>query len=152
MLSEIKKIDMEFKIKRLRSENKNGKYLGTIDIYLSKATIGFLSDSLETDNAILRKVIENYDHDFYISSEGEYIVLLDRENETSSGIENAIFSGGQFLLGESVKELPKTKNIKTQVSTSFLIYKTLRSYAMPFLNWKRLINAPRIFNKSYFFS
>ncbi|MHC0445345.1 hypothetical protein ACWA1F_08035 [Flavobacterium sp. 3-218] len=143
---------MEFKIKRLRSEHKKEKYLGTADTYLSKATIGFLSDSLEADSDILRKVIENYDYNLRIVTEGQYIILLDRKIESSSGIENDFYSGGTFLIGETISEVLKTKKIKTHVSPSFLIYKTIRAYAMPFLNWKRLINTPRILDRKYFLS
>ena len=143
---------MEFKIKRLRSENKKEKYLKTIDTYLSKATTGFLSDSLEADNAILRKVIENYDHDFYISAEGRYIVLLDREIENSSGIENSIFSGGQFLLGQTNLKEQKDEINAEQVGFSHLNYKTCKSRILAFFYCKWFIIDSRIGNRRYFFS
>lgn len=138
-------------IKRLQSQNKIKRDFESI-VLKDKKEVGFLSNPIVTNHAVFRKVIENYDYNFQISTEGQYVIVLDREIEASSGIENDFFSGGTFLIGETVREVPKTKNIKIQVSPSFLIYKTLRSYAAPFLNWKRLITAPRILNKRYFFS
>lgn len=130
-------------IKRLQSQNKIRRYFGSIALN-DKTETGFLSNPVVTHNAVFRKVIENYDYNLHISAEGQYVILLDREIEASSGIENDFFSGGTFLIGETVREVQKTKKIKTQVSPSFLIYKTLKSYAMPFLNWKRFISDSRI--------
>lgn len=136
---------MDTTIKRLHSENRNKRNFGIAGIVLSdNEKKGFLSNSLKDNNAVFRKVIENYDYNLHISAEGQYVIILDREIETSSGIENDFFSGGTFLIGETVREVHKTKNIKPHVSPSFLIYKTLKSYAMPFLNWKRFIIDSRI--------
>ncbi|RKR05055.1 hypothetical protein C8C83_4384 [Flavobacterium sp. 90] len=129
---------METTIKRLHSENKIKRYFGSMALN-DKTEIEFLSNPIVTNNTVFRKVIENYDYNLHISAQGQYVILLDREIEASSGIENDFFSGGTFLIGETVREVQKTKSIKTQVSPSFLIYKTLKSYAMPFLNWKRFI-------------
>ena len=118
--------------------------MSTITELKDKGEIGFVSNQLGADNSIFRKVIVNYDYNLQVSAEGRYVVVLDREIETSSGIENDFFSGGTFLIGETVREVKKTKNIKAQVSASFLIYKTLKSYAMPFLNWKRIIVDSRL--------
>jgi len=136
---------MDFTIKTIQSENKVRKHFGsTITELKDKGEIGFVSNQLGADNSIFRKVIVNYDYNLQVSAEGRYVVVLDREIETSSGIENDFFSGGTFLIGETVREVKKTKNIKAQVSASFLIYKTLKSYAMPFLNWKRIIVDSRL--------
>lgn len=129
---------MDTTLKRLHSENKIKSYFGSMALN-DKTEIEFLSNPIVTNNTVFRKVIENYDYNLHISAEGQYVILLDREIEASSGIENDFFSGGTFLIGETVRELQKTKSIKTQVSPAFLIYKTLKSYAMPFLNWKRFI-------------
>ncbi|MBF4519444.1 hypothetical protein IRZ71_24130 [Flavobacterium sp. ANB] len=129
-------------IKRL-SQNKIKRYSGSIALN-EKTDIGVLSNPIVTNNTIFRKVIENYDYDLHMLAEGQYVILLDREIESSSGIENDFFSGGTFLIRETVREVQKTKNKKTQVSSSYLIYKTLKSYAMPFLNWKRFINDSRL--------
>jgi len=130
-------------IKRLQSQNKIKRYFGSFASG-NESEMGFLSDPIITSNAVFKKVIENYDYNLHITAEGQYVILLDREIEASSGIENDFFSGGTFLIGETVREVRKTKSTKTQVSPSFLIYKTLKSYAMPFLNWKRFIGDPRI--------
>lgn len=130
-------------IKRLQSQNKIKRFFGSIALN-DKTEIGIVSNPIVINNAVFRKVIENYDYNLHISSEGQYFILLDREIEASSGIENDFFSGGTFLIGETVKEVQKAKNLKTQVSPSFLIYKTLKSYAMPFFNWRRFIIDSRI--------
>lgn len=130
-------------IKRLQSQNKIKGYFGSIALNDETET-GFLLNPIVTNNTAFRKVIENYDYNLHIFAEGQYAIVLDRENEISSGIENDFFSGGTFLIGETVREVQKTKKIKTQVNPSFLIYKTLRSYAMPFLNWKRFTINSRI--------
>lgn len=130
-------------IKRLQSQNKIKGYFESIALN-DKTETAFLSNPIVTNNAAFRKVIENYDYNLHIPAEGQYVIRLDREIEASSGIENDFFSGGTFLIGETVREVQKTKKIKTQVSPSFLIYKTLKSYAMPFLNWKRFVSDSRI--------
>lgn len=136
---------MDFTIKRLQSENKVRKHFGSASTELKDNTeIGFVSNQLGADNSIFRKVIVNYDYNLQVSPEGHYVVVLDREIETSSGVENDFFSGGTFLIGETVREVKKTKIKKAQVSPSFLIYKTLKSYAMPFLNWKRFVVDSRL--------
>ncbi|RZJ49948.1 MAG: hypothetical protein EOO44_17325 [Flavobacterium sp.] len=100
---------MEFTTKRLDTE-KN-KHFWATDTSLN-VTLGFTLNSNEANNAILKKVIENYEHDFQISPEGHYVVVLDRKIETSIGIENDFFSGGTFLIGATVREVQKTKKIK----------------------------------------
>ncbi len=130
-------------IKRLQSQNRIKGYFESITLN-DKTETGFLSNPMVTNNAVFRKVIENYDYNLHIPSEGQYVIRLDREIEDSSELENDFFSGGTFLIGETVREVQKTKKIKTQVNPSFLIYKTLRSYAMPFLNWKRFVSDSRI--------
>jgi len=130
-------------IDRLQPENKIKGNFASIALN-DKNEIELLSNSIGTNNAVFRKVIENYDYNLHVSKEGHYVIVLDREIETYSGIENDFFSGGIFLIGETVKEVQKTKNVKTQIRTSFLIYKTLKSYAMPFLNWKRFMIDSRI--------
>lgn len=134
---------MDTTIKRLHSENKIKRYFGSIALNEKKER-EFLSNPIVTNNTIFRKVIENYDYNLHISSEGQYVILLDREIEVSLGVENDFFSGGTFLIGETVREMQKTKSIKTQISPSFLIYKTLKAYAMPFLNWKRFVIDSRL--------
>jgi len=129
---------MDTTIKRLHSENKIKRYFGIMALN-DKTEIEFLSNPIVKNNTVFRKVIENYDYKLHISKEGQYVIILDREIEGSSGIENDFFSGGTFLMGKAVRDVQKTKNIKIQASPSFLIYKTLKSYAMPFLNWKRFI-------------
>jgi|GEM_PF-2247173 len=128
---------------RLQPQNKIKGNCASIALN-DKNEIEFLSNSIGTNNAVFRKVIENYDYNLHVSKEGYYVIALDREIEIYSGIENDFFSGGIFLIGETVKEVRKTKNVKTQIRTSFLIYKTLKSYAMPFLNWKRFMMDSRI--------
>ncbi|WP_456311665.1 hypothetical protein [Pseudomonas shirazensis] len=135
---------MDFTIKRLQSENKVRKHFGSTSTELKDKQIGFVSNQLGADNSIFRKVIVNYDYNLQVSPEGQYVVVLDREIETSSGVENDFFSGGTFLIGETIREVTKTKIKKAQVSPSFLIYKTLKSYAMPFLNWKRFVVDSRL--------
>ncbi|MEN2398686.1 hypothetical protein GKZ90_0002805 [Flavobacterium sp. MC2016-06] len=129
---------MDTTIKRLHSENKIKRYFRSIALNNNTET-GVLSNPIITNHTVFRKVIENYDYKLHITAEGKYVIRLDREIEDSSGIENDFFSGGTFLIGETVREVQKIKRRKTQVSSSFLIYKTLKSYAMPFLNWKRFI-------------
>ncbi|MBF4485055.1 hypothetical protein [Flavobacterium sp. CSZ] len=136
---------MDFKIKIIQSENKVRKHFGSTRTELKdKTEIGFVPNRLGADNSIFRKVIVNYDYNLQVSPEGYYVVVLDREIETSSGVENDFFSGGTFLIGETLREVKKTKKIKAQVSSSFLSYKTLKSYAMPFLNWKRFVVDSRL--------
>ncbi|QOG01111.1 hypothetical protein [Flavobacterium sp. MDT1-60] len=130
-------------IKRLHSQNKIKRYSGNAALS-DNTEMGFLSNPIVTSNAIVRKVIENYDYNLQISAEGHYIILLDREIEASAGVENDFFSGGTFLIGETVREVQKIKSLKPQVSHSLLIYKTLKAYAMPFLNWKRFMVDSRL--------
>jgi len=130
-------------IKRLHSQNKIKRYSGNAALS-DNIEMGFLSNPIVTSNAIVRKVIENYDYNLQISAEGHCIILLDREIEASAGVENDFFSGGTFLIGETVREVQKIKSLKPQVSHSLLIYKTLKAYAMPFLNWKRFMVDSRL--------
>ncbi|MDR7369962.1 hypothetical protein [Flavobacterium aquidurense] len=130
-------------IKRLQSQNKIKRYFGSIALN-DKTEIELLSNPIVTNNDIFKKVIENYDYNLQVSADGQYVILLDREIEASSGIESDFFSGGTFLIGETARKVQETKNIKTQISPSILIYKTLKSYATPFLNWKRFLIDSRI--------
>ncbi|MCV2484772.1 hypothetical protein OD917_07540 [Flavobacterium sp. SH_e] len=96
----------------------------------------------ETNNAILRKVIENYDYNFQISEEGHYVVSLDREIENLYGIENSVFSGGSFLLGQTIREEQNTGLLKVKAQSSFLDLKNIKSRIAAFFSFKKLATEP----------
>ncbi|MCM0667637.1 hypothetical protein [Flavobacterium tyrosinilyticum] len=96
----------------------------------------------ETNNAILRKVIENYDYNFQISEDGHCVVSLDREIENLYGIENPVFSGGSFLLGQTIREEHNTGLLKVKAQSSFLDLKNIKSRIAAFFSFKKLATEP----------
>jgi|GEM_PF-1533696 len=96
----------------------------------------------ETNNAILRKVIENYDYNFQISEDGHCVVSLDREIENLYGIENSVFSGGSFLLGQTIQEEQNTGFLKVKARSSFLDLKNIKSRIAAFFSFKKLATEP----------
>lgn len=118
---------MDLTINYMSLENEFGSELRT-DIYpVKEQEIAIQTNYEETNNIILRKVIENYDYNFQISEEGHCIVSLDREIENLDGIENTVFSGGSFLLGHTIREDQNTNLLKVKSQFSFLDLRNIKS-------------------------
>jgi len=133
---------MDLTINYMSLENEFGSELRT-DIYpVKEQEIAIQTNYEETNNIILRKVIENYDYNFQISEEGHCIVSLDREIENLDGIENTVFSGGSFLLGHTIREDQNTNLLKVKSQFSFLDLRNIKSRIAAFFSFKKMAIEP----------
>ncbi|MFC0776831.1 hypothetical protein [Flavobacterium sp. HJSW_4] len=133
---------MDLTINYMSLENEFGSELHTGIYPVKEQEIAIQTNYEETNNIILRKVIENYDYNFQISEEGHCIVSLDREIENLDGIENTVFSGGSFLLGHTIREDQNTNLLKVKSQFSFLDLKNIKSRIAAFFSFKKMAIEP----------
>lgn len=113
------------KITRIYSDANGDSHFEELEIELSdNGEIGFLSEQFEVSQLQFRKVSANYDYDFHVAPQKQYIVLLDGgiEIETSLG-EIRQFKIGEILLVEDTTgKGHKTKNLERKERTSLFIH------------------------------
>lgn len=93
------------RITRIYSDQNGDSRFENIEIELSDSgDIGRLSEKHAVKNIIFRENEGDYDYDWHIAPERQYIILLDGEIEiaVSSG-EKRNFTGGDIILVEDIK-------------------------------------------------
>lgn len=103
------------KITRVYSDDNGESHFEDIELPLNdNGEIGFLSDKIPVKEIIFRKVKPDYDYDFHIAPQKQYILLMDGEIEIETSLgEKRIFKGGDILLLEDTQgKGHKTRNLQ----------------------------------------
>jgi len=93
------------RITRIYSDKDGESRFEDLEIELADSgDIGRLSVKYPVKNIVFRENDGDYDYDWHMAPERQYIILLDGEIEIEvSGGEKRIFKGGDILLVEDVK-------------------------------------------------
>lgn len=114
----------EFRITRIYADGNGESHFQDIMVTLASAgPIGFLSEPVEVENIIFRKVLPSYDYDFHTAPTRQYIILLDGEIEIETSLgEKRQFKAGDVLLVEDTSgKGHKTRNLLPAVRKSIFI-------------------------------
>lgn len=115
----------ETKITRIYSDENGDSHFEDIFIPLeNQGEIGFLSENFPAEKVQFRKVSADYDYDFHVAPQKQYIVLLDGgvKIETSLGEIREFPTGNILLMEDTEGKGHKTKNLEPKERLSLFIH------------------------------
>jgi hypothetical protein len=115
---------MMFPIVRVYSDANGDSKFEDIHIPLKDAgEIGKLSEELPARSVMFREVIADYDYNFHVAPQKQYLILIDGEIEieTTLGIKRQFKAGDVLLLEDTEGKGHRTRNIKRTKRRSVFI-------------------------------
>lgn len=113
------------RVTRVYSDENGDSQFKDVDIELyDRGEIGFLSENVDVKVLQFRKVSPDYDYDFHLAPQRQYIVLLDGGVEimTSLGEVRQFKTGEILLMEDTTGKGHRTKNLEKRERTSIFIH------------------------------
>lgn len=111
-------------VTRIYADDKGESHFSEVICPLhDQGKIGFLSEGIPVKDIIFRETPPDYDYNFHVAPQRQYIVLLNGEIEIETSLgEKRRFKGGEVLLVEDTRgKGHKTRSLRNVIRRSVFV-------------------------------